>query len=309
MRLNCLVIAMSVSAYGFAQTHAADIPTKSQLALTFFEMQDVGGCGLAIVIQTPSGRTWLYDTGVAGGKEKPFDAGRDVIGPFLKQEGIQRIDGIVISHPHNDHYGGLPWLLEHFAVDRLVDSGYPPEPPYAKSRKQFVDRGGKYQVVVAGNRLALDEQLQGDVLAPPKGFFGEAHPGKRAKWDPPSHYLPNKNSLILRIRYGKITVLIPGDIQEQDQHEFVKEYFKPGELKATILSAPGHGLHADPQFAEAVRPEVVVVSCLRRYGGGQKAKAVYGKLEAQVYSTETHGRIQIVSDGQQYNVTTERSGE
>jgi hypothetical protein len=51
------------------------------------------------------------------------------------------------------------------------------------------------------------------------------------------------------------------------------------------------------------------VSCLRRYGGGQKAKAVYGKLKAQVYSTETHGRIQIVTDGQRFNVITERSTE
>lgn len=300
MRLICLLATISVSA------HAADVPARGRLALTFFEMQDVGGCGLAIVIQTPGGRTWLYDTGVAGGKEKPFDAGRDVIGPFLELEGIQRIDGIVISHSHNDHYGGLPWLLEHFAVDRLVDSGHAPEPSYANTRKQFVARGGKYQVVVAGGQLTLDGQLQVDVLAPPEGFFGEAHPEKRADWDPPSHYLLNKNSLILRIRHGKVTVLIPGDIQEQDQKEFVREYFKPGDLKATILSAPGHGLHADPQFAEAVGPEVVVVSCTPRYGGGQRAKVVYGKINAQVYSTETHGRIQIVSDGQRYNVTTER---
>jgi hypothetical protein len=50
MRLKWLIIAMSVSAYGPAQIHAADAPTKSQLCLTFFETQDVGGCGLAIVI-------------------------------------------------------------------------------------------------------------------------------------------------------------------------------------------------------------------------------------------------------------------
>ncbi len=76
-----------------------------------------------------------------------------------------------------------------------------------------------------------------------------------------------------------------------------------------IPSAPGHGLHADPQFAKEIQPEVVVISCTRRYGGGQKGKVVYGKLGAQVYSTETHGHTQIVSDGRRYKVTTERGGK
>lgn len=309
MRLILFLTMALVSARGLTRVQAEDATAKNQLAITFFEMQDVGGCGLAIAIQTPGGQTWLYDTGVAGGKEKPFDAGRDVIGPFLRKRGIARIDGIIISHPHNDHYGGLPWLLENFTVDRLVDTGYHPEPAYENARKQFVSAGGKYQVALAGDRLDLDERLQVDVLAPPKGFFGEVRPKNRAKWDPPSHYLPNKNSLILRIRHGKITVLIPGDIEEQDQEEFLRDYFKPGDLKATILSAPGHGIHSQPKFAEAVRPSVVVVSCLRRYGGGRKAKTVYGKLGAEIYSTDTHGQVQIVSDGQRYKVTTERSGK
>lgn len=308
MRSILFLAMVLVGASSLSQAHAAETPTKNQLVLTFFEMQDVGGCGLAIAIQTPGGQTWLYDTGVAGGKEKPFDAGRDVIGPFLKQRGIARIDGIIISHPHNDHYGGLPWLLENFRVARLIDTGYRPEAAYENARKQFVARGGKYQAVVVGDRLVLDERLQVDVLAPPKGFFGEAHPENRAKEDGPSHFLPNKNSLILRIRHGEVIILIPGDIQEQDQEEFVRDYFKPDDLKATILSAPGHGIHSQTQFAEAVRPEVVVSSCLRRYGGGQKTNRVYGKLGAQVYSTNTHGQIQIVSDGQRYQVKTERTG-
>jgi competence protein ComEC len=210
---------------------------------------------------------------VAGGKEKSFDAGRDAIGPFLKQEGIQRIDGILISHPHNDHYGGLPWLVEHFTVDRLIDTGYLPEPAYENARKRFAANGGKFQTAVAGDRVDLDERLQVDVLAPPKGFFGETHRENRAKWDPPSHYLPNKNSMIVRIRHGEIVILLPGDIEEQDQREFLQGYFKPGDLQATIPLAPGHGIHSLPAFAEAVQPKVVVVSCLRRYGGGPKAKA------------------------------------
>jgi hypothetical protein len=67
-RLATLLVALSISAGGFPQIRAAEPSAKNQLTLTFFEMQDVGGCGLAIAMKTPGGRTWLYDTGVAGGQ-------------------------------------------------------------------------------------------------------------------------------------------------------------------------------------------------------------------------------------------------
>ena len=101
-------------------------------------------------------------------------------------------------------------------MGRLIDTGYPSElvyenihqqfaadggdltgevRAYENIRKRIVAGGGKYQAVLAGDRLDLDAQLQVDVLAPPKGFFGETHPENRPKRDPPWHYLPNKNSM------------------------------------------------------------------------------------------------------------------
>jgi competence protein ComEC len=119
MRSLLLFVAVWGSAAIAATAPAADLPVKNRLTLTFFEMQDVGGgCGLAIAIQTPGGRTWLYDTGLSGSKGKPFDAGRDAIAPFLRQHRIQRIDGILISHPHSVITGACPgfWSTSPWAA-------------------------------------------------------------------------------------------------------------------------------------------------------------------------------------------------
>ena len=71
--------------------------------------------GLAVVLQTPSGAVYVVDTGK---KEDGDDAGQDSIAPFLKVRRIEEIAGIVVSHPHRDHFEGAAYLLKHFRVKR-----------------------------------------------------------------------------------------------------------------------------------------------------------------------------------------------
>jgi competence protein ComEC len=288
-----------------------------KFTITLFPMPDVAGCGLAVLLETPGEHYYLYDTGVAGAKdqEKPFDAGRDVIGPYLHEQRIGHLNGIIISHAHGDHFGGLAWLLEHVPTECLIDSGYvaPPDLPwgelraYEKIRHEFQATGHSYAAVHAGDLLALDGAIEAEVLAPPRGFFTEKRPETRPQADPAAHYLPNKNSLVIRIRHGKVVFLFGGDLEDADQAELLREYFKPAQLRANVLIAPGHGIHSNADFAKAVQPEIVAVSCFARYHGTQRAEAVYTKLGAKVYGTDTHGRIQITSDGQKCAVVTERT--
>ena len=82
--------------------HAEGKPTVSWLAMPVH--------GLAVVLETPSDKAFLIDTG--GVSAKPdYNAGRDTIAPFLKARGYGEIEGVAISHPHGDHYGGVEWLI------------------------------------------------------------------------------------------------------------------------------------------------------------------------------------------------------
>ena len=298
--------------------------TPGRLGLTCLELKDVDlGAGLAVVLQTPSGKTYLYDTGVGyardGGWVGDYNAGRDTIAPFLRERRIERIDGIFMSHAHSDHYGGLLWLAENMPVGTLYDSGYEyrgaGDPGtsagelkrYADLRETFRARGA-YVKAVAGDRLKIDERLDVEVVGPPKDYFGIVSPEKRPKHDGPSHYLVNANSLMLRITFGEHVFLFPGDIQDVDQREQLMKAVAPEKLRCHVLIAPGHGLHCIPEFAEAARPEVTICSIHARYANHVRALAtrVFGAVGSKVYLTAHHGSVTVESDGRTSSVRTER---
>jgi competence protein ComEC len=305
----------------------AAIEAKGEFILTCFEIPDIQrGAGLAIVLQLPSGKTCIYDTGSgypdpssADGWQATFNAGRDVILPFLNKAGIKEIDTVFISHAHYDHFGGLMWLKDHFPIKKLVDSGYvftggasenygTELGDYNKLRDEFKARGA-YQEAHTGDVLALDVQLAVEVIAPPKEFFTKPYPELRAANDPPAHYLVNANSLGLRIEHGKTAFLLPGDIQAEDQVFALLPSLPAEKLKCHVLIAPGHGLHAPRQFAEATRPEVTLCSVFPRYARGLAARKIFAAVGSKVYVTGLHGWLRVTSDGAGYRVETERSGE
>ncbi len=295
--------------------------------LTCLEIPDIKrGAGLAIVLQLPSGRTCLYDTGSGypdatspDGWQGSYNAGRDTILPFLQKAGVKEIDTVFISHAHYDHFGGLLWLKDHFSIKRLVDSGYvfrgessndyaTELGDYDKLRADFQKRGA-YREAHTGETISIDEQLPVEVTAPPKEFFTKPFPELRAANDPPAHYLVNANSLGLRVTHGRTVFLLPGDIQAEDQVLALLPTMPAEKLKCHVLVAPGHGLHAPLQFAEATRPEVTLCSVFPRYARGLAARKTFAAVGSKVYVTGLHGWLRVTSDGATYRVETERTGE
>lgn len=295
-----------------------------KFTMTVFEIPDIQrGAGLAIVMQTPSGKTLMYDTGSAypeklssDGWQANKNAGRDIVVPFLKAQKVDKVDAVLISHAHFDHFGGLMWMADHFPITRLIDSGYvfPGQADdnftgelgaYSKIRNTFKQRGA-YQEAHTGEMLDLDPDLKVEVLAPPKIFFGEPHPESRPKADPPAHYLVNSNSLGVRIQYGDIVFYLPGDIQSEDINQSLLKSVDLAKLKCHVLIAPGHGIHCTKEFAEATKPEVSIASVFPRYARGLMSTPMFKAVGAKTYVTGLNGTVQVVCDGKSYQVTTER---
>ena len=297
---------------------------EGKFTLTVLDIPDIQrGAGLAIVMQLPSGKTCLYDTGSAypeklssDGWQSNFNAGRDLVVPFLKEQGVSKVDAVLISHAHFDHFGGLMWLADHFPIARLIDSGYvfPGQADasytgelgaYDKLRATFKQRGA-YLEAHTGEMLDLDPALRVEVLAPPKTFFSEPHPETRPKADPPAHYLVNSNSLGIRIQYGDIVFYLPGDIQSEDINQSLLQSVDSTKLKCHVLIAPGHGIHCTKEFAEATRPEVSIASVFPRYARGLRSTPMLKAVGAKTYITGLNGRVQVVCDGKSYTVSAER---
>jgi competence protein ComEC len=288
--------------------------------LTVLNIPDIDrGVGLALVLQTPGGHTWLYDTGTGypegNGWYQGCNTGRDQIAPFLAERGIEALDGVIISHAHYDHFGGLLWLVDRVPIKRLVDSGYDYAGPrdagygreladYAVLQEMFRRNRGSYQSAISGDTLELDTDLDVEVFAPPVGYFHEPDPDGRPAENPAAHYMLNTNSLMLRIRHKNVVFLLPGDIERDDQSRFLVPSVPPEKLKCDVLIAPGHGLHTAPEFAAAVSPELTLVSLFERWCGSCTAREGFAAVGSRVLVTGLDGTCQVTSDGNSYEVVT-----
>ncbi|MEP7361894.1 MAG: MBL fold metallo-hydrolase [Acidobacteriota bacterium] len=267
-------------------------------------MLDFKTHGLSLVLQTPSGKTWLLDTGLD--QKGEYYAARDTIVPFLKAAGVKAIDGVLISHPHSDHFGGLVHILDNFPVGQLVDAGYAEIggselETYRKIREQYVAGGGESVIVRQGAKITIDPVLDAEVIWPPEGLY-RPDPEKK------DSALYNSNSIVLRVRHGANVFLFPGD-----NHGIAKLPASVGadKLRCDVLIAPHHGLNSTPAMATATRPKIVVVASLKEYLNPtihpfELTSDAFTPGGAEVYATWAHGDITIMSDGRTLKTTTAR---
>lgn len=185
------------------------------------------GPGLAAVVRTAH-HVLVYDTGPRLGNT--LDAGRAVIVPFLRQQGVVRVDTLVVSHDDKQHTGGVRSLRELLPVERILTAALE-ETPIAGA-----------QPCRAGQTWEWDG-VQFRILHPPEhGFSG------------------NNASCVLQVRSSAGRLLLPGDIEAAAETALVTA--EPSELSAEVLIAPHHGQRplSIPAFLDAVRPQYVLFS-------------------------------------------------
>lgn len=253
------------------------------------------GQGDAAFLRLPNGKTALIDGGGTPSWSKlDYEPGREKVVPFLEAEGVQKLDYVVISHPHGDHIAGLLEVFRRFPVDVLIDPALEhDEPEYAELLKLAKARNADYQVVGEGDTLDWDPALKIEVFGPPRDF---AYP----------HL--NDNSVVLRIAHGEVAFLFPGDAEVEAEDRLARRY--KGALKAHVLKAGHHGskTSSSPRFLDAVQPETVVISCGRNNLFRHPHRITLSRLSArgiQLFRTDEDGDVRIRSDGASYTVETE----
>jgi competence protein ComEC len=242
-----------------------------ELCCTFLAVGH-GGC---TVIETPDGRTLLYDTGALGGP----DVTRRQVAPFLWSRGIRRIDEVFLSHADLDHFNGLPQLLDRFAVGQVTWTStfadkQAPGVEYVVS--ELAHRGVAVRVAKAGDMLTAGP-VSLEVLHPPaEGVAGNE----------------NARSLVLTVRHAGHTILLTGDLEG----EGMRRVLSLPPTRCQVLMAPHHGSRAaDPGgLAQWARPKVVI-SCQGppRTPGG--TPDVYAARGAQFLSTWDQGAVTVRS--------------
>lgn len=247
------------------------------------------------VIQTPSGKVIVIDTGGIG-TSPGDDMGRRVVAPFLNHEGVGRIDALILTHPHADHIGGAATLLTGFDTRLLMDNGQPDDLPLNRQLLQTAQQEHvPHKAAQRGQSLDCGDGAILDILAPtPLETRGSA----------------NNASVVVRLRYGHTAFLLTGDAEADEESDLVRDGLN---LQCDVLKAGHHGSSTSSTlpFLSRAHPHYAVLSLGAHNLYGHPSAAVVERLrtgQTQVLRTDQTGAVQCRSDGAQVQVNTMRQG-
>ena len=251
------------------------------------------GQGDALLLTTPAGHTILVDGGPDASRTLSY-LGRYL--PFWQR----RIDLLVLTHPHEDHLGGLVEVPARYEVGQVLET------PYTLSNTLETAWMGTLRTqhvptvaAMRGMSVEVEPGLALRVLAPDGDLLTGTHSDI------------NNSSVVLRLVYQQVSMLLAGDIETESGERLLSEANAAAPLDATVLKVPHHGSAtglSDPLLA-AIRPQVAVISVGADNTYGHPAPQTLAALVAAhtpVYRTDLNGTIDVSSDGTHLWVQTER---
>lgn len=263
-------------------------PSSGQVRLTLFDV----GQGQAIALETQSHRL-LYDLGPYWGKT--MDGSELAVLPYLRYQGVSKIDRLIISHSDLDHAGGLDSLLQKSEVESAI----------------------------SGQADVMNEWLQHNTLS--KLQFEQCVAGQQWQWDgvefeimaPLPHWelsklSDNDTSCVLKVSTGRQTLWITGDLSEVYEDKLVRaNLMVPEEGVQTILVAGHHGSRysTGEKWLDALAPNLVLFSTQAGNRFHFPNQAVLDRLEQrgiEYLNTACSGSVSVFITPSSWQITNQQ---
>jgi competence protein ComEC len=215
---------------GHAYVERPQWPTGARAELTVLD----AGAGAAVHLRT-RGADWLFDTGSARDYERFL---RD----YLHSRGIDRLDGLLLSHGDSLHLGGAAAVLDEFRPRRVIDNGAPDR---SSVHRALVVRPGGRELAQQGLGLAIGREVIARVLYPAAGAKAKA---------------ADDQALVVQLVIaGKHRVLLVSDSGHEAENALLAQ---PNELRSDILIKGQHysGESGSAAFLDAVQPQLIVAT-------------------------------------------------
>lgn len=245
------------------------LPEEGELILT---MIDVGQADSFLLVQ--NGEVALIDCGTRS-------TGEDVV-EYLKSIGIEKIDYLFGTHPHDDHMGGMYDVIKNFEIGKIilpkVKTGEVTTNWYMKLMKEIKNENYELEYAELGNTYNL-----GDASMKIIGPISE-----------PENNL-NNYSTVLKVSFGEMDIIMTGDAEE----EVEKEILASGEnIDAEILKVGHHGSNtsSSEEFLDAVMPDYALISAKLGNKFEHPTESTMKKLESRgitVYRTDESGTVVV----------------
>lgn len=285
-----ILLLLAVTAPAFTFCFAAN----KDLVVTFIDV----GQGDAILVESPSGQKALIDGGgrqeKIGSKsaKKEDPVGRGIIAPFLRKKGINELNLVVLTHPHDDHVAGLPYILGKLKIDLVLDSGMPqPTNSYYRFLSIIKKKKIPYQMAKAGQEIDLGGGVKAYILHPSKPLIAGTISDL------------NNNSVVIRLVYGDTSFLLAGDAAFEGEGRIIAS---GTDIKSNVLKVGHHGSRTSTsdKFLNEVKPEYAVISVGLRNKFGHPSQETLNRLYqhgVKILRTDLNGAVRFVSDGKVCN--------
>jgi competence protein ComEC len=283
--VSTAVLGMIITLHPFSEPDP-----NGRLTVDFLDV----GQGDSALVTFPNGATMLIDGGGRidyGGGEGDFEPdtrriGEAVVSEFLWEKGYSHIDYLVATHADADHIQGLADVAKNFSVGSVLVGATP-----------FDDRDfAEFMRVVVARSIPVNSVHRGDQF----DVGGTRIQIFSPRADIPPGISANNSSVVTKLSYGDVRILLTGDIEREVETELLLD--PSCDLAADIVKVPHHGSRTSSTeaFVHRVRAGTAVISVGRRSPFGHPHAEVVARWRAggaYVMTTGEKGTITVSTDG------------
>lgn len=216
---------------------------------------------------------------------------------FLEENGITRLRYVIASHPHSDHIGAMPAVLDKLDTDEIflpyiADKYAPTSKTYINLLSTVDERDIKAEFLDENKTLDFNG-VKIEILTPVEQT---------------NSY--NNMSLITKIEYGDMSALILADAENKEINSVMKAN-RSFDFSSYVIMLGHHGSNTSLNETLLTKSdsEIAIISCGKDNSYGHPHKEVTDYLEetdTEYYRTDESGTVSLVTDGEKYNIITEK---
>jgi competence protein ComEC len=262
-RIGVVLLLFSLVAFAYGKRNGEGAENR----IAFLDV----GQGDAAVVETQTGKTILIDSGGFssrgnrfGSGSRRFDAGENVIIPYLKYRGIKQIDLFILTHGDADHIGGAKAVVQRFPVKMVIRG---PLPPKSALELDLLREMRERKIPIRIARPGLRWQFS------PGVFLTFLHPAT-------ANRSANDESVVFLLSIGRFQTLMTGDISSEAEKRILAGWRLP---HVQVLKVAHHGSRTSTgaEWLDAVAPRYAVISVGRHNPFGHPSPLVLQRLRAR----------------------------